>query len=81
MITSNKGERMKLLIGSTLIAAVFLTGCANTINDNKFKNVPIQTTTEGVKYKVFTIEECKFIGTQDNEKVWHLAGPTECYKK
>lgn len=69
----------KILILAGIILS--LTGCANAINDSDFDNVELRKTTEGVSYKKFQIENCTFIGTQDNEEVWHYAGPISCAKQ
>jgi uncharacterized lipoprotein NlpE involved in copper resistance len=69
----------KILILTGIVLS--LTGCANAINSSDFDNVELKNTTEGVKYKKFQIEGCTFIGTQDNEEVWHYSGPISCSKQ
>ena len=71
---------MKRII-TILCFSVFLTVCANAVNDSSFGDVNLEKTTEGVKYKKFQIENCTFIGTQDDEEVWHYAGPISCSKQ
>lgn len=71
----------KIKVLGLIVAMVALTGCANAVNSNKFKNIDLTETTEGVAYKKFQIEGCTFIGTQDDEKVWHYAGPISCSKQ
>lgn len=71
----------KILLGSALMSVLLLTGCANTVNHDNFDNIPIQTTSEGLKFKEFTVKGCKYVGTQDENKVWHLAGPNSCAKQ
>lgn len=81
MIVGNKGEDMsKLKIGLLFCGLLMLGGCANAVNDGSYKNNPLLTTSEGVSYKKFNIEGCTYIGTQDEEKVWHFAGPSSCSK-
>lgn len=63
------------------IAVISLSGCANAINSKSFNNIELSKTTEGVSYKKFQIEGCTFIGTQDDEKVWHYSGPISCAKQ
>jgi uncharacterized lipoprotein NlpE involved in copper resistance len=70
-------KKVIMLLGITF----FLTGCANAVNDSSFSDVELEKTTEGVSYKKFQIENCTFIGTQDEEEVWHYAGPISCAKQ
>lgn len=72
-------NKMKVL--GIIIAIISLSGCANAVNTKKFKEIELTKTTQGVSYKKFQIEGCTFIGTQDEEKVWHYAGPITCKKQ
>lgn len=65
----------KIALACLAVSVLGLTGCANAINTSRFGDIERKTSTEGLKYKVFYIENCKFIGTQDNDSAWSLAGP------
>lgn len=69
----------KLMYGILVAGTIFLTGCANAVNDSSFSDTKLEKTGYGFSYKKFQIENCEYIGTQDDDKVWHLAGPHRCF--
>lgn len=77
----NGGSKLKkVLFATVMLSAVMLTGCANAINTSRLGDMPRLISNEGIKYKVFTIEGAKFIGTQDDDGAWSFAGPISCEK-
>lgn len=70
----------KVLFAGVMFLSLALTGCANAINTSRLGDMPRLVSSEGIKYKVFFIENAKFIGTQDDDGAWSFAGPISCEK-
>jgi hypothetical protein len=59
--------------------------CVGLVGCHEAGNVcieqPIKISSDGIKYKVVEIENCKFIATQTYGGIWTFAGPISCEGK
>ena len=70
-----------MIIFAVIVIATGLIGCTPTDigsaqnNNILLNNIPTKTSSDGIKYKVVTIEGEQFIATQGYDGNWQLAGP------
>jgi len=80
-----KSRYWVLLIAVTIFAVIVVatslisctpTDVGSALNNNiLLNNIPTKTSSDGIKYKVVTIEGEQFIATQGYDGNWQLAGP------
>lgn len=75
---------MKTIVGASIISIIVLFGLLIVAwrltparNVDRMEGVPLKTSPDGIKYKIFVIEGRKFVATQTYNGYWTLAGPIE----